>query len=92
MYLSLRILKKSAKHFESINDSDTVERMLKEAIKLNEKELEARILLADHFLKTNNLDMCHQICTDLENSMTDPSLEVNLVKIKIIFKIFFLNC
>lgn len=53
--------------------------MYKEAIIINENDEEAKLLLADFYLKTDNLDLCQQLCSEMEKSSSDPSIELNLV-------------
>ncbi len=63
--------------------------MLKEAITYNEKDIEAFILLAHHYLNTDNLDMCQQLCSHMLKTVSDPSEEVTLVSFKNEKEIYF---
>lgn len=53
--------------------------MLREAIIQNESDIEAQLMLANHYLKTDNLETCSQLCNHMLKSVSDPSEEVLVV-------------
>jgi hypothetical protein len=42
-------------------------------------------MLANHYLKTDNLETCSQLCNHMLKSVADPSEEILVVKLNILF-------
>ena len=74
-----QILKKFFQYYTDLKDFESAEKVLREAIIQNETDLEAQLMLANHYLKTENLETCSQLCNHMLKSMTDPSEEVSVV-------------
>lgn len=71
-----QILKKFFQYHTDLKDFESAEKVLREAIIQNETDVEAQLMLANHYLKTENLETCSQLCNHMLKSMSDPSEEV----------------
>ena len=70
------ILKKFFQYYTDLKDFEKAEKSLREAIIQNETDIEAQLMLANHYLKTENLETCSQLCNHMLKSVADPSEEV----------------
>lgn len=72
-----RLYKKFYHHYtELVKDMDAGEKVLKEAILHDEADIEAQLMLANHYLKTDNLDTCSQLCNHMQKNVSDLTVEV----------------
>ena len=58
---------------------NSAEKSLKEAILNNESDVDAQLKLAKHYLRTDNLELCGQLCNHMLKSLSNPSIEVLVV-------------
>ena len=71
-----RLYKKYFDHYTDIKDFDSAEKVLKEAILHDETDVEAQLKLANHYLRTDNLETCSQLCNHMLKTVSDLSTEV----------------
>ncbi len=70
------ILKKYFQYYTDLKDFESAEKVLREAIIQNETDIEAQLMLANHYLKTENLETCSQLCNHMLKSVSEPNEEV----------------
>ena len=72
-------------HYSDLKENDLAEKILKEAILMIETDVEAQLMLANHYLKTDNLETCSQLCNHMIRNVSDLNEEILVVIIFISF-------
>ncbi|CAF0765805.1 unnamed protein product [Brachionus calyciflorus] len=80
------IYKKFFEHHSESKDYNAAEKALKEAILQDESDREAQLMLANHYLKTENLETCAQLCNHMLKSTSNPDVEILAILANLNFK------